>query len=278
MNYNMKYIGISFLILLFHFSGFTQPNEIDKAKWQVNYLLTFCMESERLRDKKEEEMILLIGDNVSLFRSIPSLVRDSIIENFKGPNRYDLIAEVNKHPVPAMNWQVFKNYPQGNMTTIDKILIFQEKYLYEEPMNKIAWEIKTETKVISGLKCQLATTKFGGRNYEAWFSKEIPISEGPYKFHGLPGLIVHIYDNKGFYDFKLQSAKKITYDRAIKFNKSNVFFVSKQQFINKYRQLFKDPQGELMSMSPILKSNPEIVNSFGDEVKKIDNLIELDFH
>jgi GLPGLI family protein len=274
----MKKKSILFLCLLISLISIGQPKEIDKAKWEISYLLTFSRESERLHEKKKEEMILLIGDNVSLFRSRPSLVRDSIIENFKGPNKYDLIAEVNKHPVPAMNWQVFKNFPQGNMTTIDKILIFQERYLYEEPMNEIVWEIKKETKVISGLKCQLATTKFGGRNYEAWFSKEIPISEGPYKFHGLPGLIVHIYDNKGFYDFKLQSAKKITYDRAIKFNKSNVFFVSKQQFINKYRQLFKDPQGELMSMSPILKSNPEIVNSFGDEVKKIDNLIELDFH
>jgi GLPGLI family protein len=42
-----------------------------------------------------------------------------------------------------------------------------------------------------------ATTKFGGRNWTAWFCEQIPFQEGPYKFRGLPALIFEISDNEG---------------------------------------------------------------------------------
>ena len=42
----------------------------------------------------------------------------------------------------------------------------------------------------------------------AWFTSEIPISEGPWKFHGLPGLIVKLHDTKRHYEFELVSFKK----------------------------------------------------------------------
>ncbi len=51
-------------------------------------------------------------------------------------------------------------------------------------------------KKVQNYTLQKATTGFGGRNWTAWFCKDIPFNEGPFKFRGLPGLIFEIQDDK----------------------------------------------------------------------------------
>lgn len=65
--------------------------------------------------------------------------------------------------------------------------------------DKMIWKISNETKQVQNYTLQKATTKFGGRNWIAWFNKDIPFNEGPFKFSGLPGLVFEISDiNKNF--------------------------------------------------------------------------------
>lgn len=64
------------------------------------------------------------------------------------------------------------------------------------------WEINEETKKILGFECQKATCHFRGRRYTAWFSMDVPINKGPWKFGGLPGLILKIYDDDELYKFE----------------------------------------------------------------------------
>ncbi len=69
-------------------------------------------------------------------------------------------------------------------------------YYVFESNDEIEWSIQKETKTLAGYKLQKATAKFGGRKWAAWFTTDIPISEGPYKFRGLPGLILFIEDKE----------------------------------------------------------------------------------
>ena len=57
-------------------------------------------------------------------------------------------------------------------------------------------------------KLQKATTDFGGRKWTAWFTTEIPYSEGPYKFKGLPGLVVELSDSENNFQFELVKISK----------------------------------------------------------------------
>ncbi len=71
------------------------------------------------------------------------------------------------------------------------------------------WEILSEKKKYANFDVQKATTKFGGRTWTAWFTSDIPLNYGPYKFYGLPGLILEISDDKENYIFAFRGNKNV---------------------------------------------------------------------
>lgn len=72
----------------------------------------------------------------------------------------------------------------------------------------INWKISDDKEKILGFQAWKATTYFVGRYWIAWFTDEIPISEGPYKFRGLPGLILRVYDTANNHSFEILSVQK----------------------------------------------------------------------
>ena len=79
---------------------------------------------------------------------------------------------------------------------------------YEELFDSFNWQITAETDTINNYICQKAICDFGGRTWVAWFTTEIPISDGPYKFCGLPGLILNIADTENHYSYKFLSIEE----------------------------------------------------------------------
>ena len=89
---------------------------------------------------------------------------------------------------------VYKNYPQGKMTVFDRI--DKTEYSYQDELNTQNWQLETDTMTIIGYLCQKAVCQWRGREYEAWYTLDIPVSEGPMKFGGLPGLIMKLSDSQ----------------------------------------------------------------------------------
>jgi GLPGLI family protein len=84
----------------------------------------------------------------------------------------------------------------------------EKKYhLIKERLPSFKWEILNDTLTILNQKVQKAKVQFRGRDYFAWFTTKIKISDGPYKFHGLPGLILKIESIDKKYKFKAYSIK-----------------------------------------------------------------------
>lgn len=79
---------------------------------------------------------------------------------------------------------------------------------YTEPFPQQNWSIDIEKQDIGGYLCQKATCNFRGRSYTAWFSIDIPISYGPWKFRGLPGLIMKVYDDDKKFVFECVGIKQ----------------------------------------------------------------------
>ena len=81
------------------------------------------------------------------------------------------------------------------------------QYRYTEPWPSMQWTLGTEKQTICGYQCQKATCHWRGRDYEAWFTSAIPLKSGPWKFGGLPGLIMKIYDTKHLYTWEAVSVE-----------------------------------------------------------------------
>lgn len=73
---------------------------------------------------------------------------------------------------------------------------YSKQYIVKDDAINFIWKIHNEKRTIGNYQCNKATTEFRGRNYTAWFTNQIPVDYGPYKFFGLPGLILEISDDQ----------------------------------------------------------------------------------
>ena len=174
-----------------------------------------------LVNMKVENTFLDIQDNQSLFISESKLLRDSLTNVL----RHQGITEIKKS---KKNKSEFPKLPNGKSiqptffdyfiikNTEDKSVNFVEnsgsKQVYYQEDRKMNWEISSQVSDFNGNKVQKATTNFGGRIWTAWFAPEIKKADGPYKFSGLPGLILKLEDEKG--DYRFTFIKKIIIEKA----------------------------------------------------------------
>lgn len=73
------------------------------------------------------------------------------------------------------------------------------EYRYEEPAEAFDWRITEQADTVIGYVCRKAVGTFRGRTWEVWFAPDIPIASGPWKFFGLPGLILKATDLQRLY-------------------------------------------------------------------------------
>ncbi len=189
--------------------GFSQlfpvypEKELGPAEVVVTYLKTYQQDSlsPRLRD---ERMTLLIGEKVSSFYSEPVEAFYQVARHFSS------VADLQAYGAKPENilrstflYRIFKNYPEGKISTMEHIPL--DSNLYTEDLPLFNWTITGEADSMSGQRVYQATTRFGGREWIAWFAPEIPYNDGPYKFNGLPGLILKIHDTRNHYLFEMVS-------------------------------------------------------------------------
>lgn len=100
--------------------------------------------------------------------------------------------------------EYFKDFSKKELTEYTRMPHFLSHFdsRCTEPLPVQNWEISDDTLTIVGYLCQKATCQFRGRNYTAWFATDIPISNGPWKFGGLPGLILKVYDEERQFVFE----------------------------------------------------------------------------
>lgn len=113
--------------------------------------------------------------------------------------------------------EFFKDLSVNQLTEYCRMPASLEKYnsYYVESIPIQKWQIGEDVQEIAGYQCQKATCYFRGRSYTAWFTVEIPISHGPWKFGGLPGLILKVYDDRQEYVFECVGIEQYTQEYPI---------------------------------------------------------------
>jgi GLPGLI family protein len=101
---------------------------------------------------------------------------------------------------------VFTDLNKDSLYTKENI--FSKQYLILEKVPAFNWVLGTEEKALNDLVLKKATLNFRGRDYVAWYSEDYPVRYGPWKFQGLPGLIMEIHDTTKTYHWQVTGIKK----------------------------------------------------------------------
>ncbi len=188
----------------FYGSSISTLKPIAPAELIVYYDMWFVSDSTQIDKVMHEDVMLVLGNNISQYMSNSSFRLDSTLMSMQSfEEAQAFLLDRTRMIYPKFKYQIYKNYPQGKIAYYESIG-FNNNIMYNEDLSLFTWDIKNDTTTIHGYKAQKATTSFGGRDWVAWFTTEIPYNDGPYKFSGLPGLIIDIRDTKSHYIFELQ--------------------------------------------------------------------------
>lgn len=272
----MKKLGIIALVLFMQ-TSFAQVN-------RFVYQVTMKPDASDKNDIKTENAYLDISPEKSIFYSENRIKRDSVIQSAmqsggaRGFNR-----EQMEGLRSIINYSIEKDKKTQKTTFKDRI--GRDVYTYEEdgPLN---WKILPETTKIGDYKVQKAETDFGGRKWTAWFTTDLPYQDGPYKFGGLPGLIVKVEDDKVEYSFDLMKNYKIA-DFPVMNQFGNTIKVKKADYIKQQKKFMEDPMAFMSQGGGPIRmggnrggENPadmrkRMEERVKDEAKKNSNPIEL---
>ena len=83
---------------------------------------------------------------------------------------------------------------KSQKTILSNEYVLSERFLVIDSLENQSWEVTSETKQLLGFNAYKAIGNYRGRTYDVWFTPDIPINNGPWKFDNLPGLIIKVED------------------------------------------------------------------------------------
>ncbi|MDR6921403.1 MULTISPECIES: GLPGLI family protein [Chryseobacterium] len=274
----MKKLFSVFLIALFAFAGAQESKETANRFF---YELTFKPKKDSAKLDKVITVLDITDKNRSVYQDYTIIAQDSIMKvEFEAMQKAGMMKDISKSiKTPKISARVYKFYPGMKIQYTDKIAngFIPSNIGYNEDL-KFNWKILNDKQKIGEYNAQKATTEFGGRKWTAWFSTDIPFQDGPYKFWGLPGLIVKIEDDQKNYSWVLQGNKKVkdytefsyieTFAQA---TGGKVRELTREKFEKTFNDFKKDPFATvrpMMTQEMLSKTIPGMDGTLGDMMKK----------
>ena len=217
------FIYIILLIILPIVTNASAKDKNEVAHHRCTYRFNMIIDTIDIKYAREEMYVLQIGDNFTKgfcyhcyyidsirFKTNPRVLADF----YRSLARDNNVAFVSKGYFPSY---LYKDYKKGEIRVTDNIST--QHFWYEDELKPQDWVILEDTTTILGYHCQKARCSYRGRNFEAWFTSEIPLSEGPWKFSGLPGLITKLHDTENHYSFEIVGFQEVNEEIEIETSK-----------------------------------------------------------
>ena len=263
---------IVFLLLFTSFSLSAQ-NKTDSSVYLCKYSFSWQKDTSKIFSKSFDVMHLEIGKSSSTFYSYHHFLGyQNFMEDLKERKSLDYITsnssryyknsetEIIVHDFDKKEFKVFDRLGDKNAVT----------YCYSDPVETPSWHLTQDTLTILNQLCQRATTTFKGRDYIAWFAPDIPISQGPWQFTGLPGLILRVHDSKNHISFDATEIGSSTTRHAAEIQYPNCLNVAKSK-VQEQKKLKAENYRAFMKMQyPNLTST--YTNSAGEIIQPSNKL------
>lgn len=197
-----------------------------------------------------DTMVLVVGPQYSIYYDRNDKIRRKAFSSYfthNGAPKVFLSAPYNKFTEIAVNdnylfipslsgetSQLYKDRKKNVITIMDfdntNFDTDELFFLYEEEISPITWEMREDTMSVLGYTCTKATCDLGGRHFIAWFTQEIPINDGPYKFYGLPGMILKIEDSEKLFKFEAIGLEKLDNTEIVIDDNAKYLKCSKEEY------------------------------------------------
>lgn len=197
-----------FVLLSLCLCNFVSGQITDSSLYHIEYVYQQLLDTTS-NLPYSETTVLRVGQTMSHYMS--GFDYDKYYDFFTRPHEEDVIVqpigEVDDSKI-VVGYPVFVVNPKGVDLSTQYFLVrnpgefytyasFPDKdYLLKEALPDFQWELTEESDEIMGLECKKAKGKWKGRIYTAWFAESIPFNYGPWKFNGLPGIILKVEDSK----------------------------------------------------------------------------------
>lgn len=264
---------------------------------RFSYYYSFVKDTLNTQEVTKELMNLDITKNGSAFYSHDVHVSDSTMtayfeKQIKTTGSMNVDTRMMSQRKGTVKYRIIKEYPDFKIASVLNIGI---DYYKVSDDCKLIWNILPDRQKIGDFNTQKATTEFAGRKWEAWFSSELPFQDGPYKFHGLPGLIIKLQDHTGTHQFELAGISKFTEspenfsgfgggNKVIEINRlqyrklyledrNDPAKVIKQAMANGAALKFTDQSGNVIPPAQMIKNREQNAKS---KNAKDNNVIEID--
>ena len=196
----MKKSFLTMMALALTIGAQGQTETIDTSKFVVTY--DYALQTKMGHDDREIvdscRVALMVGTSHTMqmeyYQYVWQCLGDRSVQ-------YEMVSN-SIHLYPT----IYGNYPDGMMTTRE--FLAPRMYVIEEPMNAQQWTLTDDTLTVMGYACKTATCEYAGRGWTVCYTEDIPSTAGPWKLHGLPGLIVRATDNQGIHSFCLRSLEQ----------------------------------------------------------------------
>lgn len=232
----------------------------DSSTIIVKYKFTFVQDTLDMSSVIYEPMVLLTNGKKSVYYSEN---HKEAVEGFgrmlQDAGKTGNMIDPTNLPKAKVRHSVYKD----ESTTYISNYLGAAYYTFKSP-DVPDWKIETDTtEIISGYKCNKATVKVGAKEFIAWFTYDIPLSDGPYKFRGLPGLILKLKDLNSYTVFEVISLSKL----SLPIVQKKGIEVTREQYISKRNEFMSDPlQGRV--------NNPEYRNRIKANRLRYNNSLE----
>ncbi len=270
----MKYL-LSLLFVFLWITGAAQQTcsriidcatPVDTARYKVTYSLKYKFHPDQ-RDAYNDTRIVQIGkhrvkDYSDIINYFDSLATEQVR---RGAESY---SNVSGNPWPL---EIIRPI-RGEKADLKYRLSTSAFFVYPDSVPSLEWSFNDEeTDSIIGYDCRKATVEFAGRSYIAWFTPEIPLPFGPYKFGGLPGLILKLEDAERQYiwvavGFERDNAPIMEYT----YRDGNDKRCSAADVKKTLIRYFKSPVGFMISEMGGDSSRVHIVGKDGKEMNNVD--------
>ncbi|MEO8773405.1 MAG: GLPGLI family protein [Gelidibacter sp.] len=199
------------IIFLLSIQSYCQKN-INFTNLEVSYNVQ--------RNNYESDYILMFDGNTALWEETSDLMpRRNANINFERVGQY-------------MRKNIYSDI--NNSTMLSNLEVIYKKFYIKEDKSNLNWTLSDSTQTILGYKCSMATTNFRGREYIVFYTDDILTNIGPWKLHGLPGLILKVESHNYDEFYKIEATE-------LKINKEKTkdYLKTFKNFEKKYRKKFQ---------------------------------------